>query len=184
MTSTKNNTKISKFLSLVLRHKPEIIGVELNQQGWIDIDLLIQKMNANGKTINRQMLEEVVASNNKKRFIINVATNQIRANQGHSLNIDLGYQPQTPPKILYHGTAQKFIDSIYKTGLQKRNRHHVHLTDNLKTANQVGQRHGKVVILQVQAEQMHQKGFEFFVSENHVWLTDNVPTQFIEKLTS
>ena len=171
--------RISKFLSLVLRHKPEKIGLELDLQGWADVDSLIEKLNANGPAVSREILEEVVATNLKKRFAFNQDHTRIRANQGHSIQIDHGFQPLEPPEILYHGTAHRFLDSILATGIQKRNRHHVHLSADLDTAANVGQRHGKVIILSVPAVKMYQAGYTFYLFENGVWLTEVVPPEHI-----
>jgi len=179
MINEKSHTKLSKFLSLVLRHKPETIGISLSKQGWVDTKTLIEKMNEYGKQIDLETLSIIVETNNKKRFGFSEDKSKIRANQGHSLDIDLGYVQKTPPDILYHGTAQKYIDSIFKIGLEKRNRHQVHLSNEIETAYKVGQRHGKPVILKVLAKQMHEDGFKFFESENKVWLTDNVPVKYL-----
>ena len=172
--------KTSKFLSLVLRHKPEVIGIDLDNQGWVEVDELIEKINAHGHSINFELLKEVVRTNNKKRFAFNDNQTKIRASQGHSVEIELGYSPSTPPVVLYHGTATRFLDSIMKSGLNKGNRHHVHLTDSLDTASNVGQRHGKLVMLEIDAKSMFEKGYHFYVSENGVWLTENVPTEFLK----
>ncbi len=169
----------SKFLSLVLRHKPEVIGISMDEQGWVDVSELLEKLDANGRSMSMEELEEVVAKNDKKRFAFNEDHSRIRASQGHSLDLELGYSPSEPPNELYHGTATRFIDSIRKSGLEKRNRHHVHLSANLNTAKDVGGRHGKPVILIVKAKEMQEAGFKFFVSENAVWLTDNVPVDYI-----
>ena len=171
--------RLSKFMSLVLRHKPETIGLDLDAQGWASVEDLIAKMNQHGKRINRRLLEQVVATNDKKRFALDPSGTRIRANQGHSIKIELGYIPEAPPEILYHGTARRFIESIFKTGLEKRKRHHVHLSADIPTALNVGGRHGKPVILEVLAGAMAEQGYEFFRSENAVWLTDHVPTQFL-----
>ena len=172
-------TKHSKFLSLVLRHKPETIGAELDENGWIDIDVLIQKVNDYGKKLTREDLYLIVENNSKQRFAIDEKTNKIRANQGHSLKIDLGFESIQPPEILYHGTAQRFLDSILEHGLEKRNRHHVHLSADKDTAINVGQRHGKPIILEVRAMEMYDNDFQFFKSENGVWLTDKVPVKYL-----
>ena len=162
MITPKNTVKLSKFLSLVLRHKPQTIGITLDKNGWTDVKILLQKMNDYGKKIDIQTLKEVVANNNKKRFAFNEKGDKIRANQGHSISIDLGYTPQTPPYILYHGTVERFLGSIFTTGLEKRKRHHVHLSANLETALNVGKRRGKPIILLVDAKTMHEDGFPFF----------------------
>ncbi len=179
MIDKKSHTKLSKFLSLVLRHKPETIGITLEEFGWVDTNVLIQKMNENGKEIDFETLSFIVDNNNKKRFGFNDDMSKIRANQGHSVAVDLGYSKKSPPDILYHGTAHKHVASIFKTGLDKRTRHHVHLSKDINTAQNVGQRHGKPIVLIVLAKQMHLDGYEFFESENKVWLTDNVPVKYL-----
>lgn len=181
MIPEKQHKKLSKFLSLVLRHKPMVIGLELDESGWAKTTDLIQKMTTFGKTIDLETLALIVANSDKKRFAFSPTKDKIRANQGHSIKVDLGYSPKTPPSILYHGTARKSVDSIYRTGLQKRNRHHVHLSKDIATASKVGQRHGKLVIFEVLADLMQQDGFTFFVSDNGVWLTDEVPVKYLRK---
>ena len=171
--------RISKFLSLVLRHKPETINIQLDAQGWVDTQVLIDQCKANKRPLDLPTLQKVVADNNKKRFSFNEDGSKIRASQGHSVKIDLAYEAIEPPKILYHGTATRFVESIAESGLQKRNRHHVHLSSELATAKDVGSRHGKPVILEVKAKEMYDAGHEFFQSENGVWLTEEVLVQFI-----
>lgn len=178
----KENTRISKFLSLVLRHQPQKIGIHLDAEGWTDVHILLQKASAAGVKISLPLLQHIVATNNKKRFSFNPAGTHIRANQGHSVPVELGYQPQTPPPVLYHGTATRFLDAILASGLHKKNRHHVHLSDNRETARQVGQRHGKPVVLTVAAAAMYNQGFTFYLSENGVWLTDRVPAHYLQIL--
>lgn len=180
MDKEKEAIKISKFLSLVLRHKPETIGIELDENGWTDVSILIRKCNGYGIHFDLTMLKYVVATNNKKRFSFNDSFSKIRASQGHSIDIDLGYKPQMPPEILFHGTALKYVDSILKTGLEKRNRNHVHLSLDIETAIKVGQRHGKPVVFEVLAGNMVKVGnYKFYLSENGVWLTDIVPTKYL-----
>jgi len=179
--NNNNIIKHSKFLSLVLRHKPQTIGIDLDKNGWVDIDILIQKMSDFGKNLTREELYFIVENNSKKRFAINEVDNKIRANQGHSLNIDLGFEAIQPPEILYHGTAQRFLASIFENGLEKRNRHHVHMSANKVTATSVGQRHGKPIISEVKALEMFKDSFQFFLSENGVWLTDKVPSKYLNK---
>lgn len=174
-----NYKKISKFLSLVLRHKPETIGLELDENGWANTADLLQKLKKNNKEISLKTLQEVVATNNKKRFAFNEDGSKIRASQGHSIQIDLGYTASIPPTTLFHGTATRFLESIKKGGLIKGSRHQVHLSKDLETATNVGGRHGKVVVLEVAAGKMQAAGFEFFVSENGVWLTDHVPVEYL-----
>lgn len=174
---------LSKYLSYLLRHHPEKINLQLDDYGWVDVHELIEKVNANsnsGNALTISTLEEVVATNNKKRFTLNDDKTKIRASQGHSIKIKLGYEAVEPPEFLYHGTATRFLESIKKDGLKKMNRHHVHLSQEKSTATSVGKRHGKLVLLIVKSRAMHEAGHEFFVSENGVWLTDSVPVEFIE----
>lgn len=181
MISEKQNTKISKFLSLVLRHKPETIQIKLDENGWVSVGELIEKLNNNGKEIDFEILEYVVTTNSKKRFAFNQDKTKIRASQGHSLQIDLKYEPINPPEILYHGTSERFLDSILKSGIEKKNRQHVHLSFDIETALKVGQRHGKPVTLEIQAKNMNKNGHKFYLSENNVWLTEYVPIEYIKK---
>lgn len=178
---SKTEISISKFLSLVLRHQPETIGIKLDQNGWTDIHDLIEKANNYGVKFDRETLNHIVATNSKKRFAFNDTFDKIRASQGHSIEIELGYKNEKPPEILFHGTAEIFVKSILGTGLEKRNRQHVHLSSDLETAIKVGQRHGKPFIFKVLAEQMYNDNFQFFISENGVWLTDNVPTKYLKR---
>ena len=171
----KELTKTSKFLSLVLRHKPEEIGVKLDTNGWTDIVDLCKKAN-----IKWQDLKEIVEKNNKKRFEISNDGTKIRACQGHSVEVDLKLESKVPPQFLYHGTSDRFIDSIKKEGLKVQNRNHVHLSEDRDTANKVGQRHGgRTVILMVKSFEMYEAGFEFYQSTNGVWLTNCVPYNYI-----
>ncbi|RDI07007.1 RNA 2'-phosphotransferase [Flavobacterium sp. AG291] len=179
MLSDKETTHISKFLSLVLRHKPETIGITLNENGWTSVALLLEKMNHEGKVIDLDILKFIVETNTKKRFAFNEDFSQIRASQGHSLNIELGYEPKQPPALLFHGTAVQNVAAILEHGLIKGKRHHVHLSTSTDTAKNVGSRYGKPVLLDIQAGQMHKDGYKFFISENNVWLTDNVPAHYI-----
>ncbi len=173
----KRHVKTSKFLSLVLRHRPEAIGIELDDAGWVDIDELLEACKAAGRNISREELEEVVATNDKQRFAI--CDGRIRANQGHSLDVDLRLSSVVPPELLYHGTARRFVESIRREGLRRRTRHHVHLSPDIETAEKVGRRHGKPVVLIIDSAAMHQAGHGFYVSENGVWLTESVPPEFI-----
>lgn len=177
----KRHTAISKFLSFVLRHKPREIGLELDPQGWAVIDELLAASAVHGQRISRDELDYVVAHNNKKRFAISEDGQRIRASQGHSLDVDLGYEPADPPELLYHGTADRNLDSIRKHGLLKGKRHHVHLSPDEATARIVGQRHGTPVVLTVRAGEMARAGFRFYVSANGVWLTDTVPYRFVDE---
>lgn len=180
MISDNQLTHISKFLSLVLRHQPETVGIQLDQNGWIDISELIEKSNKYGVQFDREILNHIVATNSKKRFAFNDKFDRIRASQGHSIEIELGYTNQKPPEILYHGTSEKSVQSILEKGLERQNRQHVHLSSDIETAIKVGQRHGKPFVFLVLAEQMYKDNFQFFISENGVWLTDNVPTKYLK----
>ncbi|MDP5172116.1 MAG: RNA 2'-phosphotransferase [Bacteroidia bacterium] len=179
MISLQEEKKISKFLSLVLRHKPEVIGVELTDQGWVDVALLIAKVNEFGRALDLDTLRYVVLNNAKQRFAFNDTGDQIRANQGHSIEVELGYQAQVPPEILYHGTGSSSVEAILSEGIHKMVRHHVHLSATRTTAKQVGQRHGIPVILVVNSAAMSDEGHTFFLSDNGVWLTDHVPAAYL-----
>jgi putative RNA 2'-phosphotransferase len=178
---TASKTKISKFLSFVLRHKPEAIGLTLDDQGWAYIDELINKAKQSGEvtTLDRALIQEVVDTNNKKRFVISEDGQRIRAAQGHSIDVDLQLKPVKPPEFLYHGTATRFLDSILKEGLKPQQRQYVHLSKDIETATAVGQRYGKPVILKIKAQLMYEQGFTFYLAENGVWLTDSVPPTFL-----
>ncbi|WP_027378665.1 RNA 2'-phosphotransferase [Chryseobacterium daeguense] len=171
--------KTSKFLSYVLRHHPELIGLNLDENGWADVEELIAKSTNDSQGFTFEELDEIVETNDKKRFIFNEDKTRIRANQGHSIEIDLALKPQQPPEFLYHGTAQTNIDSILEKGIEKRNRQHVHLSQDKETATKVGMRHGKPVILIVEAGKMFADGIEFYLSDNNVWLTDFVDAKYI-----
>lgn len=181
MISEKQITHISKFLSLVLRHKPETIGIELDQNGWTDVDTLLKNSNSYGIKFDKEILKHIVETNSKKRFAFNETFDRIRASQGHSIEIELGYTSKMPPEILYHGTSEKSVQSILDTGLEKQSRQQVHLSADIETAIKVGQRHGKPFVFKVLAEQMYKDKFEFFISDNGVWLTDTVPTKYLEQ---
>jgi putative RNA 2'-phosphotransferase len=172
----------SKFLSLVLRHKPDEIGLTLDPNGWVDVQELITKANSKGIRLDATLLDEIVEKNDKKRFAFNSDKTKIRANQGHSLTtVDLQLKPTVPPDTLYHGTATRFWDSIVKVGLIKGSRQYVHLSPDEKTAIKVGQRHGTPKVLKIDAKTMHDKGIEFFISDNGVWLTDFVASEYIKE---
>ncbi len=177
----KHNKKISKFLSLVLRHQPEIISLNLDENGWADIKELQEKCSKNNIHFTLEELEEMVKTNDKKRFIFNDGKNKIRANQGHSIDIDLAMKPQLPPEFLYHGTAETNVESILEKGIEKRNRQHVHLSSNKDTAEKVGMRHGKPVLLTIMTGKMYEDGLLFYLSENNVWLTDFVDPKYIKQ---
>ncbi|MEO5915952.1 MAG: RNA 2'-phosphotransferase [Luteolibacter sp.] len=176
----QQTTKISRFLSLVLRHQPETIGITLAEDGWTNVDELIAAMNKHGQHLDFETLELVVETNDKKRFAFSDDGEMIRANQGHSVEVNLGYQPTPPPEILYHGTVARFLPSIREGGIQKGQRHQVHLSVSLDVANTVGKRRGQPVILTVRAREMNVAGHDFYISTNGVWLTDFVPAAFID----
>jgi putative RNA 2'-phosphotransferase len=167
-------TRISKYLSLVLRHKPSAAGVTLDAQGWVGVEELLAGAADHGFPFTRGELEEVVRTNDKQRFAFSSDAQRIRASQGHSVSVDLGLQAQSPPAFLYHGTVERFVASIMAAGLEKRTRQHVHLSVDIPTANRVGSRRGHPVILKIAAADMHLAGFRFFCSANGVWLTDEV----------
>jgi putative RNA 2'-phosphotransferase len=175
-----DNKRISKFLSLVLRHKPEAIGIELDSAGWASVDELLLKLQQQGMPVTLQKLQEVVTTNDKQRFAFNTDGTRIRASQGHSLQIDLSLLPLIPPTELYHGTATQYISSILKEGLQAKSRQYVHLSADRATARKVGQRHGKSVILLVNTAAMHNSGHSFYQAANGVWLTRSVPPLFLQ----
>ena len=172
---------ISKFLSLILRHSPETIGLKLDENGWADVEELIAKCSKKGNILDSQLLDYVVKNNDKKRFAFNEDKTKIRASQGHSIEVELNLIETIPPEILYHGTATRFLESILQQGLQKKSRQHVHLSATVETATAVGSRHGKVAILIIDAERMQNEGFKFYLSENNVWLTELVPVQYISQ---
>ncbi|MDR2940032.1 MAG: RNA 2'-phosphotransferase [Clostridiales bacterium] len=174
----ENLTKISKLLSLILRHKPETIGIGLNENGWADVGALLKALNEKNYNVNMDLLERVVSENNKQRFIFSPDKTKIRANQGHSINIDLGLIPSPPPDILYHGTATRFLGSINTQGLLKQSRNHVHLSADIETAQKVGIRHGRPIALLINAKAMYRDGYLFYISENNVWLTEHVPAKY------
>ncbi|MCA9125870.1 MAG: RNA 2'-phosphotransferase [Planctomycetales bacterium] len=180
MTRNDKLVSTSKFLSLVLRHRPEVIGAKLDPEGWLCIDELISQANAHGKAIRMEVIHEVVATNDKNRFALSEDGLRIRASQGHSVRgVELVFEQKTPPGILYHGTVAAFLESIRASGLQKRSRHHVHLSPDEETATKVGSRRGKPIILQVAAETMHRDGHQFYLSANGVWLVDAVPATYL-----
>ena len=175
----KRLVKVSKYLSRHLRHEPERLGIELAPGGWIEVDALLAAFAARSFAVTREELEEVVARNDKRRFSFDESGTRIRANQGHSVEIDLGLAPAEPPAVLYHGTARARLDAILAEGLRRMGRHHVHLSADADTATRVGARHGKPAVLEVAAARMAADGHRFFVSDNGVWLTDAVPPGYL-----
>lgn len=177
--SSRDDVQLSKFLSLVLRHKPDEIGITLDESGWVPVAELLEAMRRAGRGTSREKLERIVAASDKQRFALSEDRSRIRANQGHSVQVDLGYAPAEPPEVLFHGTAEKAVESIRREGLQKRKRHHVHLSTTRQTAAAVGSRHGKLVLLEVRAGAMHRDGLAFYRTPNNVWLTDEVPVKYL-----
>ncbi|MFI6009313.1 RNA 2'-phosphotransferase [Streptomyces sp. NPDC051243] len=173
----RRTVKVSKYLSKHLRHQPERIGLILDEGGWVEIDTLIAAAAAHGFRFSREELDQVVAANDKKRFAIE--GNRIRASQGHSIDVDLGLPPATPPPYLYHGTVAPNLDAIRSEGLKPMNRHDVHLSADRETATRVGARRGRPVVLCVDADAMHRDGHVFHVSANGVWLTKAVPPEYL-----
>lgn len=179
MNTETSSKHTSKFLSLVLRHEPEKIGLVLDAQGWANVNELLQKLAAHGQTLDHAGLQHIVATCNKQRFALGDDGQRIRANQGHSVTVDLGLVPVEPPQWLYHGTVPRFVGSIREQGLRAGERQHVHLSLDRETAHQVGARRGAPVILSVHAGRMHAEGHVFYRSANGVWLTDHVPPKYI-----
>lgn len=171
---------VSKFLSLVLRHSPEKIGLKLDENGWADVEELILKCSQKGNKLDKVLLDYVVENNDKKRFAYNEDETKIRASQGHSISVELNLAETEPSEYLYHGTVGKFMESIQKEGLKKMSRQHVHLSKDKETAIKVGSRRGVPQILTVRSGAMHRDGFKFYLSENNVWLTDEVPVRYIQ----
>ncbi len=181
MNTNKLKTTLSKFLSYVLRHKPDSIQLAMDNAGWVDIAELLENAN-NGLT--RELLDEIVAEDAKSRYAISPDGKRIRANQGHSVEVDLELKAAIPPVTLYHGTHVGIIQTILKQGLKKMNRHHVHLSDNKDKALEVGARRGKPVLLAIDTRNMVKTGIKFFISENGVWLTDEVLPEFLSVSTT
>jgi len=178
----KRRTHLSKFLSKVLRHTPEAIGIALEPGGWVAIDDLIAAAGRAGVDFTRDELDEVVRSSDKQRFAIDESGTKIRANQGHSAEVELQFETADPPALLYHGTPERNVEAILRDGLLKMARHHVHLSADMQTAAKVGERRGKAAILVIEAARMRAAGIEFFRSANGVWLVDHVPPRFISCL--
>ncbi len=177
--------KIGKFLSLVLRHDPGAAGIRLDDNGWADVKELIHGVNETGRTLDLEMLKEIVRTNDKKRFSFSDDGTRIRANQGHSIQVDVELKAAVPPDVLYHGTATRFLGSILnaKEGLRAGSRLYVHLSKDYDTAVKVGMRHGVPAVLRVDASGMMRDGFVFYLSENGVWLVERVPVKYLGKVT-
>ena len=175
----KEKIQLSKLLSLVLRHQPETIGIALDPEGWVKVDDLLAALRAHKNSVTKQDIDEIIETNSKQRFAFDTGHTRIRANQGHSVDVDLKLKPVMPPQILYHGTGIQNVELIRTDGLQKMNRQHVHLSDNRATAANVATRKGKPIVLTINSGEMQEAGFAFYQSENGVWLTNEVPAGYI-----
>lgn len=173
-----NLDTISKFISMILRHKPEEIGITLDEHGWANVDELINGISKQYKNFGMSELEEIVRTDNKQRYSFNEDKTLIRANQGHSIPVDVELEEKEPPKVLYHGTGMKYVDSINRQGLRPKSRLYVHLSKDKTTATKVGERHGTPFIYTINSEQMYKDGHKFYLSVNGVWLTKEVPTKY------
>lgn len=176
-----NTDKLSIYISLILRHKPEEIGIQLDEFGWANIDELLNGINNSGRKINMEILEEIVVTDNKSRYSFNEEKTKIRANQGHSIAVNVELKETESPEFLYHGTADRFLASIRKDGIKSMSRLCVHLSDDIETAEKVGKRHGNPVVLKVYSAKMCRNGIKFYLSENGVWLTEKVEPKYFEE---
>lgn len=172
--------RLSVFISLILRHKPDVIGITLDEHGWANVKELIDGINSSGRRINMEMLEEIVRTDNKGRYSFNESKELIRANQGHSINVNVELKEAKPPDTLYHGTATKSLENIKRQGIKPMSRLYVHLSKDLDTATNVGGRHGKCVVLAVDTQRMFDDGLKFYLSENGVWLTKYIDWRYIK----
>ncbi len=177
---SKSLVKQSKFLSLILRHNPGVVGLTLDDGGWVSVEELLNALKTHQKEMSRERLLEIVETNEKRRFVLSDDHSRIRAAQGHSIGVDLGLSPITPPDILFHGTAEKSIPSIQEQGLHKGQRDHVHLSADENTATKVGMRHGRPRVLRILSGKMAAAGYNFYQADNGVWLTELVPVEYIE----
>lgn len=175
----ERHTRVSKFLSLVLRHQPEKVGITLDREGWVSVARLLNAFETHGLRLTPDELQQIVRTSDKQRFSFSPDGLLIRANQGHSVEVELGYEPVQPPLLLYHGTAERSLPSIKRQGLLRGRRHHVHLSEQEETATAVGRRYGRPVVLSVASGEMHGCGHLFFRSANGVWLTEHVPARYI-----
>ncbi|MDE5589739.1 MAG: RNA 2'-phosphotransferase [Acetatifactor sp.] len=172
--------KLSVFISLVLRHKPDAAYITLDEHGWANVEELLNGINNTGRKIDMEILEKIVATDNKQRYSFNQDKTLIRANQGHSIPVDVELEEHEPPEFLYHGTAARFLDSIMNEGLKPMSRLYVHLSKDTETALKVGKRHGDPVILRIHSRDMYNDGYKFYLSENGVWLTKKVDVRYFE----
>jgi len=178
----KNDKQMSKLLSLLLRHSPETAHLNMDKEGWVSIDELCTNLRLyKGINIDIETIHYIVKTNDKQRFRISECGKKIRANQGHSVSVNLGFEAKVPPEILYHGTTERFVSSIMGNGIKAMSRQYVHLSSTEETAITVGRRRGKPVVLKVDTRKMCEDGYKFYLSENKVWLTDFVPKEYINK---
>lgn len=181
--SAKRTKNTSKFISLILRHKPGNVGISLDEHGWANVQELIDGVNrSGGHFLDLEILEEIVRTDEKQRYFFNEDHTRIRANQGHSIPVDVELEEMTPPDILYHGTGEKYVPSIDAQGLIPKSRLYVHLSLDVETAKKVGSRHGRPVIYRIDCAGMVKDGLPFYLSANHVWLTKKVPVRYLSKL--
>ncbi|RKR36198.1 RNA 2'-phosphotransferase [Paraburkholderia sp. BL17N1] len=193
--ATEEHVAVSRVLSRILRHEPEMVGIRLDAQGWVAIDELVRSINRSARaaqapkrlkslpTVTQELVLDVVASSDKQRFSVSPDRKRLRAAQGHSIDVDLGYADSEPPPVLYHGTAWSSWPSISKEGLKPGNRHAVHLSTDIVTATRVGERHGRPIVLEVDAGRMHADGLSFSQSDNGVWLTSHVPPGYLKPVS-
>ena len=175
-------TKLDRYLALILRHKPEVVGITLDNHGWADVSELIVGIAKNNPRFDMDTVERIVATDDKNRYSFNDDKTRIRANQGHSIPVDVELPPTKPPEFLCHGTGEKYVASIDKEGLVTKSRLYVHLSMDTDTATKVGSRHGRPVLYRVASGQMHRDGYTFYLSVNNVWLTKEVPVKYLKKL--
>lgn len=179
MKDKNRDEELGKFIRLILRHNPKIINISLDEYGWANVDDLIKGINGTGKNIDFNTLERIVNENNKQRYSFSDDKTKIRANQGHSIKVDIELEERIPPQYLYHGTAKRFKDNIMDIGIQKQSRQHVHLSADFNTAYSVGKRHGNPIVLKINSAAMLEDGYRFYLSKNMVWLTDFIPAKYI-----
>jgi len=176
-----SHTKTSRFISFILRHKPESVGITLDDHGWAKVDELISGVSKT-RPLTMEMLEEIVATDDKQRYSFNEDKTLIRANQGHSIPVDVELEKTAPPEKLYHGTGMKFVSSIDRAGLEPMTRLYVHLSADVETAVKVGSRHGAPAVYVIDTGRMADDGYVFYKSVNGVWLTRHVPVEYMEKM--
>ena len=174
--------KVGRFISLILRHKPETIGITLDEHGWANVDELISGIAKKYLGFSKEILEEIVRTDNKQRYSFNADKTKIRANQGHSINVDVELEEKEPPEYLYHGTGKKYFSSIMEQGLLPKSRLYVHLSADVETAKVVGHRHGSEVVFRVDTGRMFRDGYKFYLSVNGVWLTKEVPVRYLQEM--